>query len=120
MLRSDFRGRRAWVDVSALSGRLEGYLLKAVGSRKPESRPGRAFSWCRRVNNERQHQSQKDCNIPHILYADSETVTVDAVLVRLSCCVCVDVLAIQEAGERTSMAKSADAVGAGPADIEMS
>jgi hypothetical protein len=72
------------------------------------------------MRNEFESCDASDCNIPHILYADSETVTVDAVLVRLSCCVCVDVLAIQEAGERTSMAKSADAVGAGPADIEMS
>jgi len=51
-------------------------------------------------------------------YTDNKTVTVDAVLVRLLCCVCVDtvVLASQEARERTSMAESADAAAAGPPD----
>ena len=53
---------------------------------------------------DRQTQSQKDYNIPQT-YTDNETVTVDGVLVRLWCGVCVDtaVLANQEAKERTSM-----------------
>jgi len=50
--------------------------------------------------------------ITYHTYADNETITVDAVLVRLLCYVCVDtvVLASQEARERTSIANSADAV----------
>jgi len=58
-------------------------------------------------------------NVTYHTYTDNETVTVDAVLVRLLCCVCDDtvVLASQEARERTRMVKSADAIAAGPTDI---
>ena len=59
-------------------------------------------------------------------YTDNETVTVDTALVGLLCCVCVDTVhslalpASHEARERSSVAKSADAVAAEHADVEMS